>query len=266
MDVLKVSNISLNLEGIQILSALDMTVHEGTIHSVIGPNGSGKTSLMNCITGYYRPSEGSISFNGKEITHLKPNRIAALGISRMFQHIEVIREFSVIENVMLGKHIHLKYNTVQSLFFYGKALKEELRQREEIEEMLSFMGLQEVKHRLAGDLPYGTQKRVELARAIALNPSLLILDEPTSGMNQQEKEEIIQVILSVRKAFIPTIVLIEHDVKLVMRISDIVSVMNFGNLIAEGTPSEIQQNSLVIEAYLGPPADDSDTAQETVGR
>lgn len=252
MEVLTVSNISLNLEGIQILSALNMIVREGTIHSVIGPNGSGKTSLMNCITGYYRPTSGSIFFSGEEITRLKPNRIAALGISRMFQHIEVIREFSVIENVMLGRHLHLDYNPIQSLFFYGKALKEELKQRERIEEILSFMGLQEAKYRLAGALPYGTQKRVELARAIAVNPTLLILDEPTSGMNQQEKEEIIQVILNVRKAFIPTIILIEHDVKLVMRISDIVSVMNFGNLIAEGAPSEIQRNDLVIEAYLGP--------------
>jgi branched-chain amino acid transport system ATP-binding protein len=255
METLTVSNVSLNLEGIQILSKLNMTVHEGTIHSIIGPNGSGKTSLMNCITGYYRPNKGAISFNGKEITHLKPNRIAALGISRMFQHIEVIREFSVVENVMLGKHIHLHYNTFQSLFFYGKALKEELRQREKIEEILSFMGLQEAKHRIAGALSYGTQKRVELARAIAVNPTLLILDEPTSGMNQQEKEEIIQVILKVREAFIPTIILIEHDVKLVMRISDTISVMNFGNLIAEGTPTEIQKNNLVIEAYLGPQAD-----------
>jgi branched-chain amino acid transport system ATP-binding protein len=261
MEVLAASNISLKLEGIQILSELNMVVREGTVHSVIGPNGSGKTSLMNCITGYYRPNEGSIFFQGGEITHLKPNRIAALGISRMFQHIEVIRQFSVIENVMLGKHIHLHYNPVHSLLFYGKALREELREREKIEEILSFMGLQEAKYRMAGALPYGTQKRVELARAIAVNPAVLILDEPTSGMNQQEKEEIVQVILKVRKAFIPTIILIEHDVKLVMRVSDRISVMNFGNLIAEGTPSEIQQNNVVIEAYLGPQVDDSAGAE-----
>jgi branched-chain amino acid transport system ATP-binding protein len=269
MEVLNISNISLNLEGIQILSGLNMIIQEGTIHSVIGPNGSGKTSLMNCITGYYRPNGGSIFFSGKEITHLKPNRIAALGISRMFQHIEVVREFSVVENVMLGKHIHLHYNPIQSLFFYGKALREELRQREEIEEILSFMGLQEVKYRLAGALPYGTQKRVELARAIAVNPTLLILDEPTSGMNQQEKEEISQVILKVRTTFIPTIILIEHDVKLVMRISDTISVMSFGNLIAEGPPSDIQNNNLVIEAYLGPQLDivgDPGVAEEPVRR
>jgi branched-chain amino acid transport system ATP-binding protein len=257
MEVLQVANISLHLEGIQILSNLDMIIQEGAIHSVIGPNGSGKTSLMNCITGYYRANQGSIFFKEKEITHLTPNSIAALGISRMFQHIEVIREFSVIENVMLGKHIHLRYNTIQSLIFYGKALQEELRQREEIEEVLSFMGLQKIKYRPAGTLPYGTQKRVELARAIAMKPTLLILDEPTSGMNQQEKEEILQIILRVHKAYIPTIILIEHDVRLVMRVSDRISVMNFGNLIAEGTPSEIQKNDLVVEAYLGPQSHDT---------
>jgi len=255
MDVLQISNLSLNLEGIQILSNINMVIREGAIHSVIGPNGSGKTSLMNCITGYYRHNLGSIFFKGQEITSLKPNRIAGIGISRMFQHIEIIREFSVIENILLGKHIHLRYNTFQSLLFYGKALKEELKQREEIEEILSFMGLEEFRHRHAGSLPYGTQKRIELARAIAANPQLLILDEPTSGMNQQEKEEIIQVILKVHQAFIPTIILIEHDMKIVMAISEYISVMNFGNLIAEGLPHEIQKNNLVVEAYLGPRAD-----------
>ena len=254
MVVLQASNIFLNLEGIQILSDLSMEVEEGTIHTVIGPNGSGKTSLMNCVTGYYRPNSGSISFQGKEITYLKPNRVAEAGISRMFQHVEVVGEFSVIENVMLGKHVHLRYNVVQSLLFYGKALREELKKRAEIERSLSFMRLEEFKHRTASSLPYGTQKRVELARAIAAQPKLLILDEPTSGMNQQEKEEIIQVILKAQKAFIPTIILIEHDMKLVMKISDKISVMNFGTLIAEGSPGEIQENSLVIEAYLGPQA------------
>jgi branched-chain amino acid transport system ATP-binding protein len=256
MDVLQVSNISLNLEGIQILSNIDMTIQEGTIHSVIGPNGSGKTSLMNCITGYYRPNQGSVFLKGQEITHLKPNKIAGIGISRMFQHIEIIREFSVIDNVMLGKHIHLRYNTIQSLLFYGKALKEELRQREKIEEILSFMGLKEFKNKHAGSLPYGTQKRIELARAIAADPQILILDEPTSGMNQQEKEEIIQMILKAHQTYIPTIILIEHDMRVVMAVSEYISVMNFGNLIAEGPPDQIQKNDLVIEAYLGPRTDD----------
>jgi len=251
-EELRVSNLSLNLAGIQILSNLNLEVRGGTIHALIGPNGSGKTSLMNCITGYYRPDEGSVFFESKDITRLKPNRITPLGISRMFQHVEVIGQFSVIDNIMLGRHIHLKYNALQSLFFYGKALKEELRQRERTEEILAFMGLEEFRYRSAASLPYGTQKRVELARAIAVEPKLLILDEPTSGMNQREKEEIIQVILKVREAFIRTIILIEHDVKVVMRISDTVSVMNFGHLIAEGPPAEIQKNDLVVEAYLGP--------------
>lgn len=256
MEDLRISNISLNLEGIQILSRVNMAVEYGLIHSVIGPNGSGKTSLMNCITGYYGPNEGSIFFKGKEITYFRPDKIARLGISRMFQHIEIIPDLSVIDNVMLGKHIQLQYNTVQALFFYGRALREELKQRGRIEEILSFMGLGEFKYRLAGSLPYGTQKRIELARAIAGDPQVLILDEPTSGMNQQEKEEIIQVILRVHQAFIPTIILIEHDMRVVMKISEYISVMNFGNLIAEGLPHEVQGNDLVNEAYLGPQAKD----------
>jgi branched-chain amino acid transport system ATP-binding protein len=256
MEDLQISNISLNLGGFQILSRVNMVIRHGLIHSVIGPNGSGKTSLMNCITGYYRPNQGSVFFRGKEITSLKPDKIAKIGISRMFQHIEIIRELSVIDNLMLGKHIHLQYNPVQALFFYGKGLKEELKQRRKIEEILSFIGLEELKYRSGGSLPYGTQKRIELARAIAGEPQLLILDEPTSGMNQQEKDEIIQVILKVHKVFIPTIILIEHDMRVVMKISDYVSVMNFGSLIAEGLPKEVQENDLVIEAYLGPQAED----------
>lgn len=255
MEDLRMSNISLNIGGFQILSRVNMVIQHGMIHSVIGPNGSGKTSLMNCITGYYRPSGGSVLFKGQEITSLKPDKIARLGISRMFQHIEIIRELSVVDNLMLGKHIQLGYNPLQALLFYGKALREELKQRRKIEEILSFVGLEKFKSRRGGSLPYGTQKRVELARAIAGEPQILVLDEPTSGMNQQEKEEIIEVILDVHKKFIPTIILIEHDMRLVMKISHYVSVMNFGRLIAEGTPKEVQENELVIEAYLGPEAE-----------
>jgi branched-chain amino acid transport system ATP-binding protein len=251
MEYLQVSNLSLNLVGFQILSRIDMVVKDGLIHSVIGPNGSGKTSLMNCITGYYRPNGGSIFFKGKEITYLKPNKIAEIGIARMFQHIEIVQELSVIDNIMLGKHLHLHYNPIQALFFYGKALNEELTQRGKIEDLLSFMGLEEFKYQIAGSLSYGTQKRIELARAIAEDPQLLILDEPTSGMNQQEKEEIMEVILKVHKTFIPTIILIEHDMRVVMKISDYISVMNFGNIIAQGLPNEIKNNNAVIESYLG---------------
>jgi branched-chain amino acid transport system ATP-binding protein len=169
----------------------------------------------------------------------------------MFQHIEVVLELSVIDNVMLGRHIHFQYNPVQALFFYGKALKEELKHRREIEETLSFLQLGAFKDRSAGSLPYGTQKRIELARAIVARPEVLILDEPTSGMNRQEKKEIIQIILEMHRTSIPTIILIEHDMRIVMEISDIISVMNFGTVIAEGSPEEVQKNDLVIEAYLG---------------
>ncbi|MGD0233453.1 MAG: ABC transporter ATP-binding protein [Syntrophorhabdales bacterium] len=251
MELLRVSDISLNLEGIQILSKGNMIIEEGSIHAVIGPNGAGKTSLMNCITGYYNPNEGSIFYKGKEITHLKPHSVARLGISRMFQHIEIIRSLSVRDNVLLGRHMHLDYNLLQGLLYYGKAHREEARNREEIREIMSFLQLDGLEEQIAGSLPYGTQKRVELARAIAGRPQMLILDEPTSGMNQQEKEEIIHAVLRVHQSFIPTIILIEHDMRVVMKISERISVMNFGTVIAEGGPKEIQQNDLVIEAYLG---------------
>jgi len=188
MEVLQLSNVSLNLDGIQILSKASVNVEEGTIHSIIGPNGSGKTSLINCATGYYRPDDGSVFFKGEDITYFKPNKVARIGISRMFQHIQIVGELSVIDNVMLGKHVHLQYNTLQALLFYGKALQEELKGRKEIEEILSFLMLGEFKDRIAGSLPYGVQKRIELARALATHPQVLILDEPTSGMTRQEKQ------------------------------------------------------------------------------
>jgi branched-chain amino acid transport system ATP-binding protein len=220
-------------------------------HAIIGPNGAGKTSLMNCITGNYPPNDGTVSFRGEDITRLRPDRIARLGIARMFQHIEIISELSVKDNVLLGRHIHTNYNVCQALLYYGKAKREELRNEGEITEIMSFLQLEDVQEKIAGSLPYGTQKRVELARAIAAMPQMLILDEPTSGMNQQEKREIIDAILRVHESFTPSILLIEHDMRVVMEISDKIWVMNFGTLVANGCPEEIQQNKLVIEAYLG---------------
>jgi len=251
MELLQVSNIFLNIEGIQILSNIDMIIKRGAIHAVIGPNGSGKTSLINCMTGYYRPNQGSVFFKKSDITFLKPHKIARLGISRMFQQAEIVQELSVMDNMMLGRHIHFKYSTLQALLFYGKARREEGKHRQAIENAMGLLQIEEFKDRMAGSLPYGTQKRIELARAIVEDPEILILDEPTSGMTHQEKEEIIRAVLTVHEKFIPTVILIEHDMRVVMKISDHVSVMNFGKLIAEGSPQEIQQNSSVIEAYLG---------------
>jgi branched-chain amino acid transport system ATP-binding protein len=251
MEQLRISDMSLNLEGIQILSNVNMAIEEGSIHAVIGPNGAGKTSLMNCITGYYNPNQGGVFFKGKEITNLMPHKVAKLGISRMFQHIEIIRSLSVKDNILLGRHMHLDYNLLQGILYHGKAHREEVRNREEIGEITAFLQLEGFEKQVSGSLPYGVQKRVELARAIVGRPQILILDEPTSGMNQQEKEEIIEAVLRVHESFIPTIILIEHDMRVVMKISERISVMNFGTFIAEGGPKEIQQNDLVIEAYLG---------------
>ncbi len=251
MEALRVSDVSLNLSGIQILSKVSFVVEQGAIHGLIGPNGAGKTSLMNCVTGYYNPNHGSVVFAGATITNLKPHKIAKLGISRMFQHIEIVQELSVKDNILLGRHTHMNYNPVQALLYRGKAHAEELRNEKEIAGMISFLQLEEFQDRIAGSLPYGTQKRVELARAIAAMPQVLILDEPTSGMNQWEKEEIVEAIMRVHRSFIPTIVLIEHDMRVVMKISDRISVMNYGMFIAEGKPRDIQRNELVLEAYLG---------------
>jgi branched-chain amino acid transport system ATP-binding protein len=206
---------------------------------------------MNCLTGFYKPDRGAIYFREKNITHLKPDRIARLGVSRMFQHIEVIRELSVTDNILLGRHIHLSYNLIDGFLFYGRAKKAEQEQRDLVDEIVAFLNLEKVRFQLAGALSYGTQKRVELARAIAMRPEVLILDEPTSGMNQQEKEEIMEGIVKVQETLVPTIVLIEHDMRVVMRISHLISVMNLGCLIAEGSPAEIQMNEMVAEAYLG---------------
>lgn len=259
MSVLTANNLDLTISGIHILSKVSFAVQLGSIHAVIGPNGAGKTSLMNCITGYYRPARGKVVFQDEEITSMAPHKVANFGISRMFQHIEIVGELSVLDNVLLGRHTRLAYNTLQALIYWGKARREEERNRREIQEILDFLKLTGLESQPAGSLAYGTQKRIELARAVVGGARLLILDEPTSGMNRQEKQEIIQAILMVRKSFIPTILLIEHDMRVVMEISDFVSVMDFGKLIAEGTTDEIQKDEKVIKAYLGEKRDSVST-------
>jgi branched-chain amino acid transport system ATP-binding protein len=219
--------------------------------SVIGPNGAGKTSLLNMISGFYRPSAGIITFEGREITRKRPSEIAALGIARTFQNIALFGGLSVLDNIMLGRHVHMRAGVLRSMIYWGLAQREEIAHRERCEEIIEFLRLQDIRKQLSGSLAYGLRKRVELGRALAVEPRLLLLDEPMGGMNQEEKEDMARFILDVNQERGVTLLLIEHDMGVVMDISDQVVVLDGGRLIAAGRPDEVQANPAVIAAYLG---------------
>jgi branched-chain amino acid transport system ATP-binding protein len=251
---LKVDHIFMAFGGVQALMDISLEVKKGEIFSVIGPNGAGKTVLLNCINGLYHPQKGNIYFEGKEISRVKPHQRAEMGISRTFQKIELFKGTSVLDNIRLGRHIHLKTGLISGSIYFGKTAHEEIEHRDFIErEIIDLLEIEHIRDKVVGMLPYGLQKRVELARALALNPKVILLDEPLAGLNLEEVEDMARFILDINeeKRWQTTCVLVEHDMGVVMDISHRVMALNFGEKIAEGTPTEIQKNPNVIKAYLG---------------
>lgn len=248
---LRVEEIYLSFGGVDAISGVSLEVQQGEIFAIIGPNGAGKTSLLNCISGFYRPQEGAIYFGGKQITSLPSHQIPKLGIARTFQNIELFTGLSVLDNLMAARHMFLKPGVLSSAIYFGRARERETKHREIVEEIIDFLEIQAIREKVVGTLPYGLRKRVELGRALALEPKLLLLDEPMAGMNVEEKEDMARFILDINEEREVIIMLIEHDMELVMDISDRVIVLDFGRKIAAGAPDEILKNPAVIRAYLG---------------
>lgn len=249
--VISINDIKLRFGGIEALNGVSLTINEGEITALIGPNGAGKTCILNCINGFYRPYAGSIHYYGKDITKLRPDKIAQLGIARTFQNIQLFTGLSTIDNLMAGRHIKMHCNWLHGALFFGPAQKEEIENRAIVEEIIDFLELEPVRNEVVGTLPYGLRKRVDLGRALAQEPKALLLDEPMAGMNAEEKEDIARFIIDIFELKKIPIVLVEHDMGVVMDIATKIAVLNFGRVIAIGTPDEIKSNPEVIEAYLG---------------
>ncbi|EJE48681.1 ABC-type branched-chain amino acid transport system, ATPase component [Acidovorax sp. CF316] len=250
--LLQVDGVTLAFGGVKALTGVGFGVQAGSITAVIGPNGAGKTSLFNTISGFYRPGSGAIRFRGQDITRVPAPQRARLGLGRSFQNIALFRGMTVLDNIKLGRHAHLKTNVLDALFYVGRARREEAALRADIEErIIDFLEIDHIRHAPVSALPYGLQKRVEMARALAMQPEVLMLDEPVAGMNREETEDMARFILDVRAEWGVTVLMVEHDMGMVMDLSDHVVVLNFGQVIAQGTPGEVQANPEVIRAYLG---------------
>ncbi|BDY05539.1 MULTISPECIES: ABC transporter ATP-binding protein [unclassified Ferrimonas] len=260
-SILKVEHVSLAFGGVKALTDVSFEVPRGSVFSIIGPNGAGKTSMLNCISGRYRPQKGAIHFDGREVTNLRPNDRADLGIGRTFQNLALFGHMTVLENIMVGRHHLMKNNWVTGpLYWFSPAEKEELAHRREVEQIIDFLDITHVRKSVAGTLSYGLRKRVELARAMALKPKLILLDEPMAGMNLEEKEDMARYILDLNEEFGITVVMIEHDMGVVMDISHEVMVLDFGKKLISGLPEQVMADEHVKRAYLG--LEDGDEMQE----
>jgi len=251
MKPLTISDVTLTFGGLNALSNVNMTIEPGLITSVIGPNGAGKTSLLNCISGFYHPTSGEIRYGDRKISKSSPHQISSMGVARAFQNLELFSGMTVLDNLMLARHQKLRYNVLQAMLFFGKTSKEEAENRRYVEEVIDFMELEPYRKHTVGSLSYGIQKRIEVARALTLAPQLLLLDEPMAGMNIEEKEDMVRFIIDIQKERDATVVLVEHDLGVVMDISERIYVLDFGELIGSGPPEEVIKIPKVIEAYIG---------------
>ena len=249
--VLTIEHVTLEFEGLRALSDVSFGIEPGTLAALVGPNGAGKTSLLNCVSGFYRPTSGRVSFEGTQISGLPPHRVAAYGVARTFQFVELFRHMTVLDNILLGRHRHMRAGVLAGSMFWGRSRREEVRERRRVEEVIEFLELERYRKEPIANLPFGVQKLVGVGRALAMEPTLLLLDEPSTGMNREEKENLARFLLRIRHELHTTMLWIEHDMELVGDLARHVVVLDFGQKIAEGPPDEVLRDPAVAEAYLG---------------